>query len=101
MDDVGYTVFESCHSTWVFDTERRRFRRILKGLEVEHHPVGTQWRSYHHLDCTDDSEAFTVVLNAAGTRLIRSWRHTTDCTQCSGHVTSQLSRDEIEAMVVA
>ena len=53
-------VLESCHSTWVFDTERMRFRRLLKGIEVEQHPVATQWRPYYGLELKDDSEEFTV-----------------------------------------
>jgi hypothetical protein len=32
---------ESCHSTWIFDTDRMRFRRILKGTEVGGQPVVT------------------------------------------------------------
>jgi hypothetical protein len=90
-------VFESCHSTWVFDTEAMRFRRILKGIAVNDHPVITQWRAYYGIEVSEDSEAFTVLLNAEGTRLIRSWRHTEDCSQCSGHVTTEVAREEIES----
>ena len=93
------TVFESCNSTWVFDRERMRFRRILKGIEVEQHLVATEWRPYFGLEVADDSEAFTVLLNPEGTRLIRSWRHTGDCAQCGGGgpVTAELSLEDIEA----
>ena len=37
-------IFESCHATWIFDTEAMRFRRMLKGVEADGHPVVTQWR---------------------------------------------------------
>ena len=94
------TVFESCNSTWVFDREHRRFRRILKGIEVDEHAVLTEWRPYFGLEVADDSEAFTVLLNPEGSRLIRSWRHTGDCAQCGGHVTSELSLEDIERALV-
>src|SRR3974390_366560 len=60
---VTPVVFESCHSTWVFDTEHMRFRRILRGIEVHDHAVVTEWRRYFGLEMSDDSEAFTVFLN--------------------------------------
>ena len=94
---LGPLVFESCHSSWVFDTERRRFRRILKGIEVNDHRVSTEWRTYYGLFLSEESEAFTVLLNAEGTRMIRSWRHTRDCPECGGQVTAELSQADIEA----
>lgn len=91
------TVFESCNSTWVFDCQHMRYRRILKGVEVDDRAVLTEWRRYFGLEVADDSEAFTVLLNPEGTRLIRSWRHTGDCAQCGGHVTAELSLEAIGA----
>ena len=89
------TVFESCNSTWVFDRRRMRFRRLLKGIEVDGGPVVTEWRPYFGLEVADNSEAFTVLLNREGTRLIRSWRHTGDCAQCGGPATAELSLEDI------
>jgi hypothetical protein len=94
---VAPTVFESCNSTWVFDAEHMRFRRILKGIEVDSRAVLTEWRPYFGVEAAEDSEAFTVLLNPEGTRMIRSWRHTGDCAQCGGHLTAELSLDDIEA----
>ncbi|HSZ36272.1 MAG TPA: hypothetical protein VK773_04195 [Acidimicrobiales bacterium] len=74
-----------------------RFRRILKGVAVDQRAVCTDWRPYFGLEVAEDSEAFTVLLNPDGTRLIRSWRHTSDCAQCGGHVTAELSLEEIQA----
>ena len=91
------TVFESCNSTWVFDQEHMRFRRILKGIEVEQRAVLTEWRPYFGLEVADDSEAFTVLLNPEGSRMIRSWRHTEDCRQCGGLATAEVSLDDIAA----
>jgi hypothetical protein len=90
---------ESCHSIWIIDTERMRFRRVLKDVEVEQHSVSTEWRPYAQFQFDPDGEAFTVVLTPDGSRRIRSWRHTSDCTQCGGHATAELSlTDLLEAV---
>ena len=88
-------VFESCHSTWLFDTSQQRFRRVLKGVTVEEHSVTTGWRQFYGLEVEPGSEAFTVLLNPDGTRLLRSWRHTHDCAQCGGHATAELSMNDL------
>jgi hypothetical protein len=88
-------VFESCHSTWLFDTDQMRFRRILKGLEPNNHHVSTEWRPYFGLELDADGEYFSVILNAEGSRLLRSWRHTSDCVQCGAHVTAELSLEDV------
>jgi hypothetical protein len=90
-------VIESCNSTWLFDAERMRFRRILKGVDVGRHAAATEWRTYDRLDVDPYSESFVVVLNAEGSRLLRSWRHTDHCEQCGGEATGELSLDEIRA----
>ncbi len=93
------TIFESCHSTWIFDTGRMRFRRILNDIEVGRHAVSTAWRPYFELDADPASETFTVVLTADRSRQIRSWRHTADCVECGGHVTAELSLEDINRAV--
>ena len=90
-------IFESCHATWLFDTEAMRFRRILKDVEVDGQLVAAQWRAFHGLEFDEKSESFTVLLNPGHTKLIRSWRHTHDCTQCGGHATAELSLEELQA----
>ena len=85
-------MFESCHSTWLFDAERMRFQRILKAGAGK---VATEWRTYHALIADPASESFTVVLNPEGSRLLRSWRHTRDCVQCGEHVTTELAVGEL------
>jgi hypothetical protein len=93
LDDF---VLESCHNTWIFDPEHRRFRRILKGIESDHHPVATEWRPYWYVHLEPESEGFTVFLNASRTRLIRSWRHTQDCVACRrAGETAELSLENI------
>jgi hypothetical protein len=96
---VDTIVLESCHSTWIFDNERKQFCRILKGVEVANRPVTTEWRPYWSLHLEPQIEAFTIYLNAAHTRQIRSWRHTQDCAQCGGHETAELSIDDIRRVV--
>jgi hypothetical protein len=85
-------VLESCHSTWVFETSKMRFRRILKGLELD---ASTSWRPYFGLELDPLSESFVVLLNPEGTRLLRSWRHVEHCPQCGGDATAELSMDEL------
>jgi hypothetical protein len=94
-------IVESCHSTWVFDPDRKQFCRILKGIEVAHRPVSTEWRAYWQLEMDPQTDAFCVYLNASRTRLIRLWRHTQDCVQCGVHDTTELSLEDIKIAVLA
>ena len=73
-------MLESCHSTWIFDTDRLRFRRVLKGLALDAPAATTAWRAYYGLEIDPISESFVVILNPEGTRLLRSWRHVEHCS---------------------
>jgi hypothetical protein len=89
---MGYTTLDSCHSRWVFDTERHRFRRVPKGPGLEALMAMTEWRPYDDLLIDADSDSFVVILNPAGTRMLRSWRHTQAlCPQCGATRTEELS----------
>jgi len=99
-DDTLF-ILESCHSTWIFDTDRLRFRRILKGLALEAPAATTAWRSYFGLEIDPISESFVVLLNPEGTRLLRSWRHVEHCPQCGGDQTAELSLDELRSASLA
>lgn len=90
-------VLESCHSTWIFDSDRLRFRRILKGLDLDAHTASTAWRPYFGLELDPMSESFVVLLNPEGTRLLRSWRHVERCPQCGGNATAELSVEELRS----
>jgi hypothetical protein len=96
---VDAMMLESCHSTWIFDTEQKQFCRILKGVQVADRLVTTEWRAYTDLQLDPQTETFTVYLNATHTRLIRSWRHRRDCDQCGGHETAELSIEDIRRVV--
>jgi len=93
-----FLVLDSCHSTWLFDVAGRRFRRVLKGLDVDPALAATDWRPYERLELSEGSEAFVVILNAAGTRRIRSWRHVDGCEQCEGERTSELSLEDLRRL---
>ena len=92
-------VLESCHSTWIFNTDRMRFRRILKGIGAGSAQVSTEWRPYFGLEMDGQGEYFTIILNADGSRLLRSWRHTAECTECGLHVTGEHSLDELRSQI--
>jgi len=91
-------IIESCHSSWIFDIGRGRFRRVLKLADVGLRNVATPWIPYYALELDPNSESFVVFLNPEGTRLLSSWRHTGDCVQCGGHATAELSLDEIRGL---
>lgn len=94
-------VLESCHSIWVFELDRMHFSRVVKGIRVLHSPVSTHSRPYSFLEIDPMSAAFTVYLNPDRTRMIRSWRHTGECTQCGGHKTTELSIDDLHDAIRA
>jgi hypothetical protein len=97
--ELEATTIESCHSTWIFDSERMRFRRVLKGPEVGGLPVATGWKPYFRLDADPDSQTFTVYLDPSGTRRISSWRHDHTCTQCNEHMTGEISLERLRAAI--
>ena len=99
--DGGLLVLDSCHSTWVFDVPERRFRRVLKGLDIDPALAATDWRPYERLELSEGSEAFVVVLNSSGTRRIRSWRHVDGCVQCDGEQTVELSLEDLRRLTTA
>ena len=65
---------DSTHSTWIFDTERMRFRRVPKGADPNTPSLESDWQPYFALDVDASSGAFTVALNEDRTRLLRAWR---------------------------
>ena len=97
--ETDIVTIESCHSTWIFDSHRMRFRRILKGTEVGGKPVATGWRPYYRLDAPVESETFMVHLNLSGSRMISSWRHDGDCAQCGEHMTGEMSLERLRAAI--
>ena len=92
---VSVRVVESCHSSWVFDTGRGLFRRVLKGADVAAHRAATSWRPFYGLEMDEGSDSFVVYLNPEGTRLLRSWRHLPGACPSCGEQTTELSLDDL------
>jgi hypothetical protein len=90
-----FLVIESCHSTWMFDTDHHRFRRVLKGLDLGDDEASTGWRPYYRLDTDYRSDSFTVFIDPTGSRAVRAWRHVAGCPHCAGDVTAELPVAEL------
>jgi hypothetical protein len=88
-------VIESCNSTWVFDVAGGRFRRVPRGTSIDLPTTAADWERYVKLEIDVESDAFLVTLNDAGTRLLRSYRHTEPCAQCDPQATRELSLEAI------
>ena len=99
MSGMEPLIFESCHSTWHFDTDRMRFRRVLKGIGSGTGQVSTEWRPYFGLELDRHGEYFAILLNTDGSRLLCSWRHTSECTECGPHTTLEHSLDELRSEI--
>lgn len=69
---------ESSHSIWLFDTDRRRYRRLPPGADVDAPALEADWEPYFSLEIDEDSGAFTVTLNEDGTQLLRAFRKSAD-----------------------
>jgi hypothetical protein len=98
--DGRFLALESCHSTWLFDLADRRFCRVLKSSALVS-SVATDWRPYDRLVVHPSSDAFVVFLDSSGTKLLRSWRHTSRCDRCDGEVTAQMSLEELRRVTRA
>lgn len=88
-------VIESCHTTWVFEPARQRFRRVPRGSVMEAPVPETDWTEYFGLEIDPDSDAFVVSLNEAGTRLLRSYQHHDPCPQCGVQATGEVSLEAV------
>ena len=87
---------ESCNSTWLFDAERQRFRRVPKGTSLDVPATPDEWQRYYSLELEDESGAFVVTLNETGTRLLRSYRHQSPCPHCDANATAELSLEAVK-----
>jgi hypothetical protein len=84
-------VLQSCHSTWVFDVGRGRFRRVPRGVDITM-PSEQEWHPYYRLEVDASTGAFAIALNPDGTRMLRSWVHEEPCLHClAADATGELS----------
>lgn len=88
-------ILESCANTWLFDTERQRFRRVPRGDALQAPVPPSAWTEYFKLEIDPETDAFVVSLNPGGTRLLRSYTHTDPCPHCTEEATSELSLEAI------
>lgn len=95
MQTPDTVVIESCHTTWVFDVNRQRFRRVPRGSAMETPVPAAEWTDYFALEIDPDSDAFVVSLNEAGTRLLRSYQHHDPCPQCGAQATGEVSLEAV------
>jgi len=65
---------ESAHSLWLFDADRKRFRRLPRGADPDAPALDADWEPYFALEVDESTGAFTVTLNEDGTRLLRAFR---------------------------
>lgn len=88
-NDLVY--FESCNTSWCFDRQRLRFRRIPRRSSRQATNADftvAAWEDYFALDLDDASGAFTVVLNEEESKLLRSWKHSENCSHCGDGASS-------------
>lgn len=100
MEDVevagsAVRILESCHSVWIFEPARRRFRRVPKGTRLDMPSPAADWARYHRMEIEPSTGAFSVALNEDGTRVLRSWLHIEPCRHCAADHTSELSLEAI------
>jgi len=92
-------VLESCHSLWIFEPERGRFRRVPRGTRLDMPSPENEWTPYYRLELDASSGAFSVGLNPDDTRVLRSWLHADPCRHCSTDQTGELSLEALRRTV--
>jgi hypothetical protein len=95
VNGVDVRVLESCHSLWIFEPGRGRFRRVPRGTRLDMPSPENEWTAYFRLEIDASSGAFSVGLNADDTRVLRSWLHVDPCRHCSSDQTGEISIDAI------
>jgi hypothetical protein len=94
---VDIDVLESCNSTWMFDPERGRFRRVPRGTRLDFPASDSEWEPYFGIEVLPDTGAFVVHLNESGTKLLRAYQHFEPCEHCGVDSTGLVSLTEINS----
>lgn len=89
VDGDGIEKIESCHSTWFFDVEARRFLRVPKSTAIDLVSLAGPWGEYLDLELRPGG-SFVVMLGPDATRRLRAWRHVDPCRLCSSQFTSEV-----------
>jgi len=58
---------------WFFDEGRRRFRRLPHDADPDAPALESDWQPYHALEVDEATGAFTVQLDADGSRFLRAF----------------------------
>jgi hypothetical protein len=61
----------TAHDTWVVDRRRARFRRLPRGVDPADPRLPAVWTRYHGAWRDPRTGALTLILDLAGTRLLR------------------------------
>jgi len=96
---MSVRLLESCHSVWLFEPGRMRFRRVPRGTRLDMPSPESDWTPYHRLEVEPSSGAFAVALNDDGTRVLRSWLHVEPCRHCSSDPTGEISLEAVRRPV--
>ena len=99
VNGVVVRVLESCHSLWIFEPGRARFRRVPRGTRLDMPSPENEWTRYYRLDIDPTSGAFSVGLNEDDTRVLRSWIHSESCRHCAGDQTGEISLEALRRAV--
>jgi hypothetical protein len=99
LGGVSLRVLESCHSIWIFEPGRMRFRRVPRGTRLDMPSPESEWTPYFRLEVEPSSGAFAVGLNQDDTRVLRSWLHIEPCRHCAGDQTGEVSLDAIRRQI--
>lgn len=81
LEDPFVTAIPSCHSTWVFDQLRLRYRQISLTLNAARE-TSTEWRPYDHLRIDAPNNGIFVFANASGTTMRWFKSHLRPCLLC-------------------
>jgi hypothetical protein len=90
---------DSCTFTWIFDLQRRTFRRVPSGTSVTGPVPPGAWIAYHRLDLHGDAGCFAVTLNPEGTHILRSWLHVPPCRHCGPVLSGRASTADLAELV--
>lgn len=84
-------VLESCHSRWMFDPERGRFRRVPREGRIEVALPEREWTRYYQLEVDPSTGGFAVSLDEDGTHFLRARFHGHGCPCARRDPTSEQS----------
>jgi hypothetical protein len=92
-------VLDSCSFTWVFDEQRRRFRRVPRGAALDLPAPRGAWITYDRVELNDARGSFAVFADAGGTHVFRCWLHRDPCPRCRPAGEDGIDVDEMRWLI--